>query len=163
MAPSFDPIDRQILASLQENARISNKELAARVGLSQSSCLERVRQLQKKGILQGYHAHVDPKAMGVNLQAIVLVRLSKHSRKTVEAFRDAVLALPEVIGVFLVGGQHDFLIHLAVPSSDYLRNLELEHITTRPEVVHIETSLVFEYSRNPVLPCYMGSDPEAIR
>ena len=84
---TLDRIDRQLVAALRKNARLSNRELAAHVGLSASSCLERVRRLESRGVLRGYHADVDPRALGVGLQAVVAVRLSQHSRALVDAFR----------------------------------------------------------------------------
>ena len=81
-------------------------------------------------------------------------RLRKHSRDVVEAFRDDMLALPEVVDIYLVAGAHDFLLHLVVPDSDHLRNLALDKITIRPEVVHLETSLIFEHSRDHVTPSF---------
>ena len=75
----FDRIDDAILRALQNNARISNKELAAEVGLAPSSCLERVRRLTDRGVVKGYQAKVDPVALGVGLQAFVAVQLAKHS------------------------------------------------------------------------------------
>ena len=154
MFSDFDRIDRQILSALQKDARQSNKELAAYVGLSQSSCLERVRRLQRNGVLRGFHAEVEPKAMGVNLQAMIMVRLKKHSRKIVESFRNRMLSLPEVLGVYLVGGSHDFLIHVAVPDSNHLRNLNLDQITIRSEVEAVETSLVFEHFSKHLFPYF---------
>ena len=77
---ALDRIDRQILAALQNNARLSNKELAAVIGLAPSSCLERVRKLEESEVLRGYHADVAPAALGVKLQAMVAVRMREHSR-----------------------------------------------------------------------------------
>ena len=150
-----DRIDLRILTALQKNARRSNKELAAEVGLSESSCLERVRRLQRDGVLTGFHAAIDPEAMGVRLQAMILIRLHKHSRDVVESFRDYMLTLSEVVDVYLVGGAYDFMIHVQVPDSTYLRDMELDKITVRPEVVHVETSLIFEHSRNSKLAEYL--------
>jgi len=153
----LDRTDDAILEALQKDARLSNKELAARAGLSPSSCLERVRRLQRDGALRGAHAEVDPRAMGARLQAMIMVRLNKHSRQVVESFRDAMHALPEVVDVYLVAGVHDFLLHVAAPDPEYLRAFALDHITNREEVVHVETSLIFEHRRSWVLPRFPAS------
>jgi DNA-binding Lrp family transcriptional regulator len=148
----LDRIDFEIVAALQNDARISNKELAARVGLAPSSCLERVRRLVRDRVLLGFHAEVDPRALGVGLQALVLVRLSRHSRRQVESFRRHALGLAECVALYHVAGQHDFLLHMAVRDADHLRDLALDAFTTRPEVAHLETHLVFAHLAKSALP-----------
>lgn len=145
---TLDRIDRAILVALQQNARLSNKELSARVGLAESSCHERVKRLVGAGVLRGFHAEVDPRALGVGLQALVAVRLARHTSAAVESFRHAMLGLAEAIAVFHVAGANDFLVHVAVRDSDELRDLILRAFTARPEVVHVETSLIYEHARN---------------
>jgi DNA-binding Lrp family transcriptional regulator len=141
-----------LVTALQKNARLSNKELAAAVGLAPSTCLERVRKLRAAGVLTGFHAEVDPSALGIGLQALVAVRLQRHSRTLVEGFRAHALTLPEVVAVYHVAGATDFLVHVAVRDADHLRNLTMDAFTTRREVAHIETSLIFGYTRAPMLP-----------
>ena len=150
----IDRIDRVILDALQKNGRLSNKELAARAGVAQSTCLERVRRLHDEGILRGTHAEVTPKAMGIGLMAMIAVRLSRHSRELVDRFRDHALDLPEVVTIYHMAGRNDFLLHVAVRDADHLRDLALTAFTTRPEVDHIETSLVFEHVGPRPIPCY---------
>lgn len=145
---ALDRIDRAILAALQQNARLTNKELAARVGLAESSCHERVKRLMQGGVLRGFHADVDPRVLGTGLQALVAVRLARHTRAAVTSFRQAMLDLPEALAVFHVAGANDFLVHVAVRDSDELRDLILRAFTGRPEVVHVETSLIYEHARN---------------
>ena len=147
-----DRIDLRILALLQNNARISNKELAAAVGLSPSTCLERVRKLRVAGVVKGFHAEVDPSALGIGLQALIAVRLQRHTRALVEGFRVHALSLPEVRAVYHVAGVTDFLVHVTVRDADHLRNLAMDAFTARREVAHIETSLIFDYTRSPMLP-----------
>ncbi len=145
--PGLDRTDFAILRALRQNARLSNKELAAAVRLSESACLARVRRLVKAGVITGFHAAIAPAAMGIGLQALVGVRLSRHAREHVARFRAHVLSLPEVIGLYHVSGATDFLIHVAVRDSDHLRDFELAAFTTRAEVQHLETALIFEYVR----------------
>lgn len=148
----LDRTDTAILRQLQKNARLSNKELAAAVGVAPSTCLERVRRLAADGVLRGYHADVDPHAVGVGLQAMIAVRLGQHSRPVVEAFQAHALARPEVVQVYHTTGANDFLIHVAVRDAEHLRDLALTAFTERPEVVHIETALLFAHHRAPGLP-----------
>jgi DNA-binding Lrp family transcriptional regulator len=148
----LDRTDVAILDALQKNARLSNKELAAKVDLAPSSCLQRVRRLLEAGVLRGFHADVDPAAIGVGIEAMVMVRLSRHSRETVEAFREHVLSLPRVVTAYHVSGSHDFLVLVAVRDAHHLRDFVLDAFTSRREVARIETALVFEQTRAPSLP-----------
>ncbi|HET8714239.1 MAG TPA: Lrp/AsnC family transcriptional regulator [Holophagaceae bacterium] len=144
MNQPLDRIDRTILAHLQKNARLSNKELAAKVGLAPSSCLARVQRLTKQGVLKGFHAFVDPQALGIGLQALVAVKLKQHSREKVRAFIRHELALPEVVALYHVTGAMDFQVHVAVRGTDHLRDLALDAFTARPEVESLQTALLFE-------------------
>lgn len=150
----LDRIDCEILAALQKNARLPNKDLAERLGIAQSTCLERVRRMVEEGILTGFHARVDPKAVGIGLQALVAIRLSRHSRELVEAFRAHALSVPEVVALYHLSGANDFLLHVAVRDAEHLRELALTAFTERPEVAHMETALAFEHVSKALLPVY---------
>lgn len=149
---SLDAIDFDILAALQENARITNKELAARVGLSPSACLRRVQALEVCGAIMGAHTRVAPEAMGIGLQAMVSVRLAIHSREAFDAFRAHTDGIPEVIGVYSLSGADDFLLHVAVRDPSHLQEVTLGALAARSEVRHLETALIFEHSTSPGLP-----------
>ncbi len=142
------------MAELSNNARLSNKELAAEVGLAPSSCLERVRRLQADGVLRGYHADVDPGALGIGIQAMIAVRLKQHSRELADSFRDHVRTRPEVVALWHVAGENDYLVQIAVRDVEHLRNFALDALTVRDEVAHLETSLIFEHRRAWNLPDY---------
>ena len=148
----LDRTDRAIVTQLQNNARISNKELAAAVGVAPSTALERTRRLEAEGVLIGYHAEVAPEALGIGLQALVEVSLRQHARPLVEAFEAHALALPEVVQVFHTTGASDFLVHVAVRDTEHLRTLALAAFTERPEVARIETSLLFAHRRTVAAP-----------
>ncbi len=152
MKADLDRIDFAILEALQKEGRLSNKELAARVHLSPSSCWERVRGLEKEGVITGYHAEVDAKAVGIRLLAMIGVRLERHTRGAVESFRAHALAIPEVLAVYHVTGAKDFLIHVAVRDAEHLRDLAMEAFTTHPGVESLETSLIFQEDRKAGLP-----------
>jgi DNA-binding Lrp family transcriptional regulator len=155
----LDRIDRQILHALQNDGRLSNKELAARVGLAPSSCLSRVKRLQDEGVLQGFHARVSPRALGIGLQAMIQVEFRAHSREIIERFRDEVLARREVLAVFYVAGRTDFLVHVGVADAEHLRALVMDAFTTGTDVRHVETNLIFEHRADPVLPDYLDPGP----
>ena len=151
---SLDRTDCAILRELQKNARIQNKTLADRVGIAESTCLERVRRLREEGVIEGYHATVRPEAVGVGLQAMVAVQLKTHSQTVVEQFREAVRTRPEVVAVYHLGGRTDFLLHVAVRDPNHLRDLILSAFTERNEVQQVETSLVFEQEQKNTWPIY---------
>ncbi len=142
----LDRIDLEILGLLQKNARMTNKEMAQRVGIAPSTCLERVRRLVDSGVIRGFHADVDPAALGLGLQAIIAVRLRQHLRHLVDSFQRHLMELAEVRGVYHITGSDDYLVHVAVRDSDHLRDLALDSFTTRPEVDHIQTRLIFEFT-----------------
>lgn len=152
MSVELDATDLRIVAELQKNARLSNKELAHRVGVAPSTSLERMRRLTAAGVFQGFFADVRPEALGVGLQAIISVRLSIHARGQIEHFREHVLGLPEVSALYHVAGANDFMVHVAVKDTDHLRSLVMSSFTSLQEVAHIETALIFEYKRKPVSP-----------
>ena len=151
----LDRIDCGILRALQNDARISNKQLASEVGLSPSSCLERVRKLERSGVLKGFHAEIDPQAVGIGLQAMVTVRITQHSRETFVGFREYALGLPEVIALYQVAGADDFMLHVAAQDTAHLHDIVLDHLVTQDEVSHLETALIFNFQRAPVTPMYV--------
>ena len=144
-----DRTDLAILAHLQHDARISNKALAAKVGLAPSSCLARVRRLEATGALKGYHAEVDPRVFGVTLEALIAVKLEKHARAAIAGFERHLLTLAEVRGVYHLNGANDYLVHVAVRDAEHLRAFVLGAFSSRSEVAHLETSLIFSHARNP--------------
>jgi DNA-binding Lrp family transcriptional regulator len=148
----LDSNDHAILATLRKNARLSNKDLARKVGLAESTCLERVRRLEQRGVLSGYHAEFNAKALGVAVQAIIVVRLNKHSKEAVEEFREHVLSLRETLQLFHVAGADDFLVHIGVRDPDHLRELVMSKFIDRAEVAHIQTELIFEHRRSLQVP-----------
>lgn len=150
----LDRTDFALIRLLRKNARMPNKELAEAVGIAPSTALERVRRLRNDHAILGYHAEVAPAAVGIALQAMVAVRLARHSRALVESFHDHLLALPEVLSFYHLAGADDFLVHVGVRDSDHLRDFALTAFTEREEVAHIETRLIFEFRRNPDLPVY---------
>ena len=148
---NIDETDMAILAELQSNARITNKALASSVGVAPSTCLDRVRSLERAGVITGYRTEVDPAALGRSVQAMVAVRLRPKTSDVVEAFLDAMWEMDETMSVTLVTGVDDALVHMCVESVDKLRSSVLERVAQAPGVVDERTSLVFEHRRRHVL------------
>ncbi len=148
----LDQIDFGLLALLQKNARMSNKELAAAVGLAPSSCHERLKRLTRDGVLRGAHAEVAPGAMGVGLEALLMIELAKHERQTVDSFMAEIVQVPEVRSAFLISGQHDLVVHIVARDTAHLKDLALDQFTSRPGVTRIETSIIFEAAHRHDLP-----------
>jgi DNA-binding Lrp family transcriptional regulator len=145
--PVLDDTDRAILAVLASDARTPNNAIAEAVGIAPSTCLARIRTLRERGVIRGFHADIDPTALGRGLQAMIAVRLRAHTRERVQEFIRDVPGLPDVVGVWHVAGADDYLLHIAVADSDALRDFVLEHLTTHPAVGHTETSLIFGHLR----------------
>ena len=154
----LDRTDLGIVAALQKDVRLSNKELAAKVGLSPSACFERVRALRRAGVLAGARAEIAPAALGIGLQAFIAIRLARHSRDSFTTLRDRLLELDEVIAIYHVSGQTDILAQLAVRDMTHLRDTLIEKIATRKEVGATETSVIFEARRKSALPCYVETE-----
>ena len=152
---ALDRIDFQILGLLRKNARYSNKEIAEKVGLAPSTCLVRTRLLQKSGAITGFKAELNPLALGVGLQAMIAVRLKRHFKPDVEAFRSHALELPEVVRLYHVAGPIDFLAHVWAKDPEHLRDLAMTAFTARQEVSHIETELIFEHVSCRELPAFL--------
>jgi DNA-binding Lrp family transcriptional regulator len=141
---TLDRTDFGILRLLQNNAELSNKEIAAAVGLAPSSAHERLKRLREDGVLRGAHADVDPKAMGIGLEALFFIGLEKHKRLTVDRFMADVVDIPEVRSAYLITGHHDLVVHVVARDMQHLKDLALDRFTNRPGVTRIETSIVFD-------------------
>lgn len=139
----LDDTDRRILSELLANGRLTNAALASRTGIAESTCIHRVRALRDSGVIRGFHAEVDLGALGLPIQAVVKVRLGTHNRDEVNRFHATLSVIPGVLTIFHVAGEDDYLLHVAVESSEALRDLVLEHVTVHPVVRHTETQLVF--------------------
>ena len=143
----LDDVDRRILRTLVDDARIPNNALAARVGIAPSTCLGRVRALRESGVIRGYHADVDPAALGRPIQAMIAVRLQSHARGHIPDFMAKIARLPEVLDVFFLGGADDFHVHIAATSTDNLRDFVVVNLSGDPDVARTETNLIFDHVR----------------
>ena len=149
--PKIDRSDIQILAALQSNARQTNRAIAEEVGLAQSTTLDRIRSLEERGVVTGYHADIDLTALGRPIQAIVTLRLRPKTGPVIDRAIEQLMALVETLGVFLVTGIDDGIVHLSVPDTDSLRHLVLDRISSIEGVVGDRTSLVFEHRQKRVV------------
>lgn len=149
----LDGVDLALLRALQRDARLSNKELAAEVGLAPSSTHVRVKRLVRDGWVTGAHATLSDAALGVGLQALIFVRLAQHDRPSVRAFWQSVVELEEVVAAWYVSGDDDIVLHVAVRDNDQLRDLVLDHIPRMGQVGRLRTELVFDHVRK-VPPMY---------
>ncbi len=150
----LDDTDLNILAELYGNSRITNKELSAKVKIAPSTCLERVKRLQAAGVIKAFTLNIDYKSIGGNIEAMTAVRLGKHNAQVIESFRQDLVACPEVLSVFYMGGENDFLIHIIVEDTEHLRDFIFRSITSKDEVVHLETALIYEQLINNNLPSF---------
>ncbi|HEY5990198.1 MAG TPA: Lrp/AsnC family transcriptional regulator [Streptosporangiaceae bacterium] len=144
MVSNLDQIDLVLVRALQQNARRSNKALAALAGIAESTCSERIRSLLARGAITGFHAAVDYGLLGRPMEAIIAVRLRPQSRAVVDAFGDFVLGLPETLTLFYVTGPDDCQLHVAVGDMQELRGFILDRLTQRPEVAEVRTAAVYE-------------------
>lgn len=140
----LDKIDRRILRELQRDGRLANVELARRVGLSPTPCLERVKKLEDEGYIRGYHAHLDPARLGAGLLVFVEIRLTRTARDVFEEFKQAVVALPQVLECHLVSGDFDYLIKARVADMGAYRRLLGETLLTLPHVSGSRSYAVME-------------------
>jgi len=148
--PQFDELDTAILRELQVDARRTNRDVAAAVGVAPTTALDRTRALRDRGVIRGATLDVDLEALGRPVQALVAVRVRPPSRERIEGFRTWAAGLPEVVGVFVTSGAEDFLLHLAVPDNGALYAFVIDRLTERPEVADVRTSVVYEHLRTRV-------------
>lgn len=136
---ALDRTDVAILEALQEDGRRTNRDLAGTVGLSPSACLERVRRLTAAGVIRGYHADVDPDAIGIGMEVLLMVRLQRHTRSVIEAFESHLDDLEEAVAWWHLTGASDYVLHVVVRDHTHLRDFLMDSFTTRPEVAQLET------------------------
>ncbi len=140
-----DRIDRLLIDVLRRNGRIPNNQLAAEVGISPSTCLQRVRALVEDGVIRRFTVDVAPEAVGYPLEALVSVRIRPGARDQLAAFADRLREMPEVEQFFYLAGAEDFIIHFRARTTQDLRDFVTNAISTLPIVASTNTSLIFEH------------------
>lgn len=141
---SLDDIDRRILAVLQDNGRISNVELAERVGLSPSPCLARVRGLERSGLIRGYVALVDPGRVGLGVSVFIQVSLEKQVGRALDTFESAMTAMPEVMECYLMTGDSDYMLRVLVEDVAALQRFIVDKLSKVPGVASIRSSFALK-------------------
>ncbi len=136
----LDSIDVHLLEVLQKEAHLTNLQLAARVGLSSSPCLRRVRRLEEGGWIQGYSVKINQKKVGLGVTAFVDVNIERHHDTDVQAFMQSIGELPEVIACYIISGQSDFLLQVVVRDLEAYRVFTLEKLLRVPGVKDIRSS-----------------------
>jgi DNA-binding Lrp family transcriptional regulator len=148
----LDRIDFAILGLLMKDAWLSNKQVAAAVGLAPSSCHERIKSLRTRGILLGAHAEVDLQAIGFPLEAVLFVQLGKLEIDVVDNFINAIITVSEVRGVFLVSGRADLIVNIVVRDMQHLKAIISQHFNRDAAVLRVETSVVFDHRQQKTMP-----------
>jgi len=137
----LDRIDRRILKDLQDNGRITNVELSRRAGISAPPCLRRVRALEEAGYIQGYHAALEPKSLGVHVTVVAQVGLTSQAEPDLEAFEEIVRSWPEVRECFMLAGETDFLLKVVATDWDAYQEFLTTKLTATANISHIKSAL----------------------
>jgi len=140
----LDAIDRRILEQLQRSGRITNTELAERVGLSPSPCLRRLRQLESEGVIKSYVAQLNREKVRLGLTSFVSVKLRSHGDAEAASFRNAAQAMPEVTACYITSGEHDFLLQVVTTDLPAYRHFVMNKLIKLPEVKDVRSSVVIE-------------------
>lgn len=138
----LDELDLQILRKLQHDSSISNLELSKHVGVSSPTVHSRIKRLEQLGYVRGYHAQLDPKKLGFDLQCIIHINLQAHNRKDVFSFREAISQMPEVQLCYQITGAFDYILVVILRNQDELTKFLLDKLTPFECVARIQTSIV---------------------
>jgi DNA-binding Lrp family transcriptional regulator len=144
----LDEIDRMILAELQADGRMTNVELARRVGISAPPCLRRVRTLEESGYIKGYHAEVDARALDFEVQVFAMVGLSSQSEADLVAFETKCQEWPLVRECHMLNGEIDFILKCIAPDLSTFQSFLTGHLTAEPNVASVKTSLVIRAAKD---------------
>jgi len=144
----LDPIDRLILAELQDEGRITNVELARRAGLTAPPCLRRVRALEENGVIDGYHARLNAASLGYGIMVFALVSLKSQAEEDLRAFENHVAALPDVRECHMLNGEIDFILKIVAHDLQSFQSFLTSKLTTAPNVASVKTSLTIRTSKD---------------
>ncbi len=157
----LDRIDRRILADLQADGRMTNVELARRAGISAPPCLRRVRALEEAGFIKGYHAEIDPGALGYNVTVFAHVGLNSQAETDLKAFEDLVKGWPEVRECHMLAGETDFLLKVVAHDWDDYQRFLTTRLTAAPNISHVKSALAIRTSKlQPGVPIDVDAGPE---
>ena len=144
----LDKIDLQILAELQADGRITNVELASRVGISAPPCLRRVRALEEAGLIRGYHADLDGRSLGFEVTVFAMVGLHSQAEADLKAFEAEVATWPLVRECHMLNGEIDFILKCVAPDLSTFQSFLTEKLTPAPNVASVRTSLTIRQSKH---------------
>jgi len=139
MLNKLDKIDLQILKILQENSKITNLDLSKQIGLSPAPTLERVKKLEHSGIVQSYHALVDPQSIGLNVKTFVLVSLAWQKENALNSFMDKIKAIDEIVECYIITGEADFLIKIICKDIPTYEQLLFKTLSQIEEIERLKT------------------------
>jgi DNA-binding Lrp family transcriptional regulator len=144
---SLDDIDRRLLASLQEDGRMTNVDLAAKVGLTPPPCLRRVRGLEESGVIRGYHADLDGAKLGYTITVFAMVSLKSQAEDALRQFEDHMRALPEVRECHMLNGEIDFILKIVSRDLQSFQEFLTSKLTPAPNVASVKTSLTIRTAK----------------
>jgi len=144
---NLDDIDRRLLSELQNEGRITNVELAQRVGLTAPPCLRRVRSLEDAGVIQGYHADLDPSKLGFTITVFALVSLKSQAEEALRGFEQHMNTLPEVRECHMLNGEIDFILKIVSRDLQSFQEFLTSKLTPAPNVDSVKTSLVIRTAK----------------
>lgn len=145
---AFDRIDRQILDLLQQDGRMTNVELAERVGLTAPPCLRRVRALEEAGAIRGYHAELDPATLGYPITVFAMVSLRSQAEHDLAEFERHVATIPEIRECHMLNGEIDFILKIVAADLKSFQKILTTHLTPAPNVASVKTSLTIRTSKH---------------
>ncbi|NIJ16561.1 Lrp/AsnC family transcriptional regulator [Sphingobium vermicomposti] len=146
-SPNIDDIDLHILGELQQDGRMTNVELARKVGLTAPPCLRRVRALEENGAINSYHAVVNPAMLGYTITVFAMVSLKSQAEADLKAFEDHIAALPEVRECHMLNGEIDFILKVVARDLQSFQQFLTSKLTPAPNVVSVKTSLTIRTSK----------------
>lgn len=153
----LDRTDQAIIRALQENARLSNVELSNKINLSPSACLRRVSNLEKSGIIKGYHAELNTQKLGYDVTILVQVTLDGQSASILSEFEQEAMKIPNVLACFLMAGAKDYIIRIAARDVSDYGDIHTNYLSNLPHVRSIESNFVLRTVTNRNLPLSINS------
>jgi DNA-binding Lrp family transcriptional regulator len=145
---TLDSIDRRLLAELQAEGRVTNVDLARRVGLTAPPCLRRVRALEEAGVIKGYHAELDAASLGFTITVFAMVSLKSQAEEDLKAFENHIKALPEVRECHMLNGEIDFILKIVSKDLQSFQEFLTSKLTPAPNVASVKTSLTIRTAKN---------------
>jgi DNA-binding Lrp family transcriptional regulator len=142
MSAKLDQLDKKILAILQKNAKITNAQLSKEIGLSPAPTLERVKKLEQTGVIQSYHAKLDPSKIGLGVSTFVHVGLKGHNKENINTFLNAIQGIDEITECHHVTGSGDFVLKIIAPDINSYQRLMLEKVSEIPVVDNLQSMVI---------------------